>query len=347
MIGKFHLARRLPLVGAAFWLAGSFPVSAPAQDGDDGSYSLDEWLRRGVAVAQTLNEQYEVDWEQVGRWMSGALQGESWQSLVDVNGTAEQLYTLLKSIPGASAQADWLRQRMDYIDMAAWVMQPEAASAPVRLPTACLAKVWPTPTPRIGPMPTACPVPTRAPVKKTETQQRKEKAVASTGLWKKTLAKRAMPERAAVLAPRLKTVFLEEGIPPELVWLAEVESSMNPQARSPVGAAGLFQFMPATAERFGLRVEPEDERLDPEKSARAAAKYLRLLYKQFNDWPLSLAAYNAGEGRVGRVLREQKASCFEEIAEHLPLETRMYVPKIMAVIALRERNTPSTLPPPS
>ena len=145
-----------------------------------------------------------------------------------------------------------------------------------------------------------------------------------------------MPEGARELALRVRPVFEAEGVPARWVWIAEVESSFNPKARSPVGAAGLYQLMPATAQRFELRLSPHDERLQPEKNARAAAQYLSLLYRQFNSWPLALAAYNAGEGRVGRALKKHQASGFEALAPHLPLETQMYVPKVMAVVDMRE-----------
>jgi membrane-bound lytic murein transglycosylase D len=149
------------------------------------------------------------------------------------------------------------------------------------------------------------------------------------------------------LVPRLKDIFRSEGVPPEWVWIAEVESSMNPKARSPVGARGLFQFMPATAERFGMRVSWPDERTDPEKSARAAAHYLTLLYKRFDSWPLAIAAYNAGEGRVGRALNATGTSSFAAVAPHLPAETRLYVPKVMATVAARESIAdPEQLPAP-
>jgi membrane-bound lytic murein transglycosylase D len=115
-----------------------------------------------------------------------------------------------------------------------------------------------------------------------------------------------------------------------------VESSMRPDAVSPVGAAGLYQFMPATAERFGLRLRPEDERFDPEKSARAAAQYLRLLHRQFASWPLALAAYNCGEGRVEKTRRRTGATTFGDLSPHLPSETQLYVPKVLAVIERRE-----------
>jgi membrane-bound lytic murein transglycosylase D len=171
--------------------------------------------------------------------------------------------------------------------------------------------------------------------------------VRSPNTWKNKLAGRPMPPNAEALVPSLKNAFRSEGVPVPWVWLAEVESTMNPSAKSPVGAAGLYQFMVPTAERFGLKTRPVDERLVPEKSARAAAKYLKVLYKQFNSWPLALAAYNAGEGRVGKLLKKSSEKTFEAIENSLPVETQMYVPKVMATVALREGVDPTKLPAPT
>jgi membrane-bound lytic murein transglycosylase D len=136
-------------------------------------------------------------------------------------------------------------------------------------------------------------------------------------------------------------------VPDAWVWIAEVESSMNPAARSPAGAVGLFQLMPATARHLGLRPEANtDERLDPLKNADAAARYLRHLHRRFRSWPLTLAAYNAGEGRVSRLLRETGRADFEAIRDRLPLETRMYVPRVIETVRLREGIDPAALPAP-
>lgn len=203
--------------------------------------------------------------------------------------------------------ADWLRQRVDYTDLARFLVTREAArpagTAPVRA------------------------------------------AVNQNVLWRNRMRARPAPRSAEAWVPVLKPLFEREGVPGAWVWIAEVESSFNPEARSPVGAAGLFQFMPRTGESLGLSLAPVDERLIPEKSAVAAAQYLRQLYGRFEDWPLVLAAYNAGQGRVAGLVRRHGAS-FEAIAPHLPTETRMYVPKVLAAVEAREGVDGRTLPAP-
>jgi membrane-bound lytic murein transglycosylase D len=136
--------------------------------------------------------------------------------------------------------------------------------------------------------------------------------------------------------PRLKPVFASEGVPEELVWLAEVESGFDTRARSPAGAEGMYQLMPATAKTFGLSLWPRDQRNQPEIAAQAAAKYLRQLYGQFEDWRLAVAAYNCGAGIVQRSLQRYRTTSYERISNHLPAETQMYVPKVEATIRNRE-----------
>lgn len=130
-------------------------------------------------------------------------------------------------------------------------------------------------------------------------------------------------------------IFREEGLPLELLSIAKVESNFNPLALSPKGARGLWQFMPATARRYGLRVDVlRDDRLDGGKSTRAAARYLRDLHMQFKDWPLALAAYNAGEDAVQRAIQRTGDTNFWTLssARQLPRETRLYVPSILRAI---------------
>jgi len=155
-------------------------------------------------------------------------------------------------------------------------------------------------------------------------------------VWVSKLAGRPWPEKAKGYVPKLKPIFEEQKVPGQLVWLAEVESSFDADAQSPVGAAGMFQLMPATAKRFGLRTWPFDQRYKPEASARAASSYLQVLHKRFKDWRLALAAYNAGEGTVQRLLDQRKAHTYDQIAPYLPAETQLYVPKVEATLQRRE-----------
>jgi membrane-bound lytic murein transglycosylase D len=127
------------------------------------------------------------------------------------------------------------------------------------------------------------------------------------------------------------------------VWLAETESSFNPSARSPAGARGLYQLMPDTARDLGLSLRPHDQRLDPVQNARSAAQYLSEMYAEFRDWPLALAAYNAGRGRISRLLEQQGAKTFAQIAPRLPVETQLYVPRVLATLTVREGVTPAAL----
>ena len=122
------------------------------------------------------------------------------------------------------------------------------------------------------------------------------------------------------------------GLPLELKYLPVIESALNPQATSRVGAAGLWQFMVATGKQYGLEVNSlVDERRDPVKSSYAAAQYLRDLYKIFGDWSLVIAAYNCGPGNVNKAIRRSGGKRdFWAIYRYLPRETRGYVPIFIA-----------------
>ena len=152
----------------------------------------------------------------------------------------------------------------------------------------------------------------------------------------KACEKRPVPATARPYLARLKAAFAEERVPAELVWVAEVESSFNPTARSPVGAEGMFQLTKPTAQAYGLSTFLPDERKDPVKSARVAARHLRHLHERFGDWSLALAAYNAGERRVEGLLKGARTKEYSAIAHRLPAETQMYVPKCEAAVRRRE-----------
>ena len=133
--------------------------------------------------------------------------------------------------------------------------------------------------------------------------------------------------------PLVERILSEFDLPSDLVFLSLVESGFNPHAYSRARATGPWQFMRSTAKLYGLRVDDYvDERRDPIKSTVAAARYLRDLYDLFGTWPLAMAAYNAGEGKVLRALQKTRADSFWEIAQtrHLRRETREYVTRILA-----------------
>src|SRR5204862_1287809 len=132
----------------------------------------------------------------------------------------------------------------------------------------------------------------------------------------------------------IQGTFKEEGIPQDLIYLAQAESGFHPLAVSRAGARGMWQFMSSRAKGYGLqRSWWVDDRQDPEKATHAAARHLRDLYNQFGDWYLAMAAYNCGPGCVDRAVQRTGYADFWTLRDMgaLPRETTNYVPLILAM----------------
>lgn len=144
-------------------------------------------------------------------------------------------------------------------------------------------------------------------------------------------------ERSGRYTPMIREQLRARGMPEDLIYLAFIESGYSPKAYSKAAASGIWQFIAETGRRYGLEVSSYvDERRDPVESTRAALDYLEALYKRFGSWYLAAAAYNSGENRVERILRERAGgmkgddALFWRIAPYLPRETRDYVPLMLA-----------------
>ncbi|MGH7787208.1 MAG: transglycosylase SLT domain-containing protein [Candidatus Binatia bacterium] len=142
-------------------------------------------------------------------------------------------------------------------------------------------------------------------------------------------------QRGSKYLPSMTTILAEEGVPPELAYLPIVESGYSVHAASHAGAVGPWQFIRGTGVRYGLRIDGYvDERRDPEKATRAAARYLRDLHDRFGDWHLALAGYNSGEGNIQRIQNSKACGDYWEMSErgYLPRETTEFVPRFLAAV---------------
>ncbi|MDL2260158.1 lytic transglycosylase domain-containing protein [Deltaproteobacteria bacterium OttesenSCG-928-K17] len=141
--------------------------------------------------------------------------------------------------------------------------------------------------------------------------------------------------RAAVYFPYIEAELNAAGLPDDLKYLAVAESDLRPSVSSPAGALGLWQFMPATARHFKLKVDKKiDQRQLPEPLMGAAVAYFRSLNKKFGSWSLAMAAYNAGDGRVAKAVAAQGHNNYFDL--DLPRETERYVYRIAAIKVVME-----------
>ncbi|PWU16024.1 MAG: hypothetical protein C5B50_14215 [Verrucomicrobia bacterium] len=288
------------------------PAQQPVGSGAPNSVSarptsdpLEDLIKENIDpdVLRLLDQFDEKKTQQLFSELGAAMNGTNIYRLSTLRDTARQVIPLLRGYEETAAVGEWLQTRLEYLEAADELEKQARATAP----KTAHAQSLPPPTIKI-----------------------------QKDVWSRRLNKRPWPPEARKYLPKLKAAFAAEGVPPALAWIAEVESSFNPNVRSPAGAAGLFQLMPQTARDEHLSLWPRDERLQPEKSAHAAARRLRMLHAHYRDWPLALAAYNAGESRVDTLLKRHKARTFESIVPFLPVETQMYVPRIEATIWERE-----------
>jgi membrane-bound lytic murein transglycosylase D len=288
----------------------AFVASAGAQgrvapEPADPLAAIEDWLRE--TMDETLRAALEqIDNERAIQFLDATLQRMQRDQIYDLAALkdgATALLPLLEQYEETLPYALWLRTRLDYFDAAGELQRRMTPEQPKRG--------------AIAPLP-------------------KPPAALERTVWDQRLESRPLPPNASKYVPRLKSIFAAERVPPQLVWVAEVESTFDPRAKSPSGAAGMFQLMKPTAKSLGLSTWFPDERLNAEKNARAAAAYLRHLHGRFGDWRLALAAYNAGETRVSQLLQKSKQRSFDAISARLPAETQMYVPKVEATLRKRE-----------
>ncbi len=163
-------------------------------------------------------------------------------------------------------------------------------------------------------------------------EKRADESLARAAAPAQVYAHPAPPPGSPPAISPLARILAQQGAPSELLGVARVESNFNARALSPKGERGLWQLMPETARRFGLRVDAQtDDRLDIPRSTVAAARYLSFLHRRFADWSLALAAYNAGENKVARAIQRGRTRDFHELSHRrlLPEETRRYVPSVL------------------
>lgn len=293
------------------------PMSAQTNDIDWDAVmnTAQQWAQDNLDT-NVLQVLQNVDRDKVEDFLKNChdhLSGDYVLDLSQLEGAADAVLPLLDAHEETEPYAAWLRSRLDYFSV---VDQMQAAMP--KLPPGTNATVPLNPGFKI------------------ERQ-----------IWNQQVVSRPWPHAAIEIVPKLKPIFAAQGVPDELVWLAEVESDFDARARSPAGAVGMFQLMPDTAKTYGLSLWPFDERKQPELSAQTAAKYLRQLYGRFKDWRLAVAAYNCGEQTILKALRRYRATSYERIATHLPAETQMYVPKVEATIWHREGRELERLKPPT
>jgi membrane-bound lytic murein transglycosylase D len=223
---------------------------------------------------------------------------------------------VLAMLAGCSSTATVVKENLDYRPAVA-----NAISKTILLPFNLERKKSPAPTTTYPPLPS------------DENAPRVRRFIRQYAYEQRESMKRYLARAEPYLA-MAKQITRENGLPEDIAYLFMLESGANPEARSHANALGMWQFMPATARSYGLRVDSwVDERLDPRKSTKAAMLYLKDLYGMFGCWRLALSAYNSGENKLNQVLCQEDADDYDEIcsSRKLKRETREFFPRFQAI----------------
>lgn len=227
------------------------------------------------------------------------------------------IMVLLAMLAGCSSTATVVKENLDYRPAVA-----NALSRAILLPLSLERKKSPAPTTTAYP-----------PLPSDENAPRVRRFIRQYAYDQRESMKRYLACAEPYLA-MAKKITRENGLPEDIAYLFMLESGANPEARSHANALGMWQFMPATARSYGLRVDSwVDERLDTMKSTKAAMLYLKDLYGMFGCWRLALSAYNSGENKLNQVLCQEDADDYDEIcsSRKLKRETREFFPRFQAI----------------
>jgi len=226
---------------------------------------------------------------------------------------------LLAMLAGCSSTATAVKENLDYRPAVA-----NALSKAIPLPLSLQRKKSESPAPKTTTYP---------PLPSDENAPRIRRFIRQYAYEQRETMKRYLACAEPYLA-MAKEITRENGLPEDIAYLFMLESGANPEARSHANALGMWQFMPATARSYGLRVDSwVDERLDPRKSTKAAMLYLKDLYGMFGCWRLALSAYNSGENKLNQVLSQEDADDYDEIcsSRRLKRETKEFFPRFQAI----------------
>lgn len=277
-------------------------------------------------------------WEQAARERAESLVGAA-RRLTAAGDRQQGLACLDEAIAGVLNPPRGYEMHEAYLDFLAGLIAEarivEAQSAPPAATETARRRARPAP-PAVARHPEPLVPPSDLPLELNSRVGRFLEAATRPGDFRHRLQRGL--DRAGSYLPMIRAKLAAAGLPQDLAYLPIIESSFSLTAHSRAGAHGMWQFMPATARQYGLRVSPHiDDRRDPIRSTDAAVAHLDRLHTQFGNWLLALAAYNGGATRVRQAVEQARSTDFWRIRRHLPRETRDYVPSFMAAVIVAKR----------